>query len=87
MNITFAELRDLKHSLPTGSIDQIAKELNIEAQTVRNYFGAKKYSDGRPADFHLTPGPSGGIIHLHNTAIYEKAQEIISQSSMQQATA
>lgn len=40
MNITFDELRRIKHSLPTGSINKIAKELNIEEQTVRNYLAA-----------------------------------------------
>ena len=43
MNITFEELRRIKHALPTGSVKRIADELNIEEQTVRNYFGAKKY--------------------------------------------
>ena len=42
MYITFKELRNIKHSLPTGSVARIASELNIEEQTVRNYFGAKK---------------------------------------------
>ena len=42
MYITFKELRNIKHSLPTGSIARIANELKMEEQTVRNYFGAKK---------------------------------------------
>ena len=46
MNITFDELRRIKHALPTGSVSRIASELNIEEQTVRNYFGAKKYENG-----------------------------------------
>ena len=36
MNITFDELRRIKHTLPTGSVSKIASELDIEEQTVRN---------------------------------------------------
>ena len=36
MHITFNELRQIKHSLPTGSVSRIAKELDIDEQTVRN---------------------------------------------------
>jgi hypothetical protein len=50
MNITFEELRRIKHALPSGSIARIAQELNLEEQTVRNYFGAHQYKDG-----HLAP--------------------------------
>ena len=45
MYITFDELRDIKHKLPTGSVKLIAEKLNIDEQTVRNYFGASKYED------------------------------------------
>ncbi len=57
MNITFKELRNIKHSLPTGSVRQIAKELDVEEQTIRNYFGAKKYNNGAIAGKHIQPGP------------------------------
>ena len=43
MNITFDELRQMKHSLPTGSISRIAQDLDLEEQTVRNYFGGESY--------------------------------------------
>ena len=42
MYITFNELRKIKHSLPTGSVKIIAKEVGTDEQSVRNYFGAKK---------------------------------------------
>ncbi len=40
MNLTFKQLRNIKHQLPTGSIARIANELQVEEQTVRNFFGA-----------------------------------------------
>ncbi len=80
MNITFQELRRIKHSLPTGSVQRIAKELSIEEQTVRNYFGASKFSNGQTTGRHLQPGPLGGIVNLPNTQILESAKKIISES-------
>mgnify|MGYP007059440989 CR=1 FL=1 len=77
MNITFNELRDIKHRLPTGSVSRIAKELDIEEQTVRNYFGASKYDDGDLTGKHIQPGPNGGIVSLKDTRILELAMKII----------
>lgn len=79
MNITFRELRQIKHQLPTGSVDRIAKELNIEPQTVRNYFGAKKYSDGGIIGKHVQPGPDGGIVSLKDTTILDMALKFINE--------
>ena len=78
MNITFNELRNIKHSLPTGSIKQIADQLSVEEQTVRNYFGAQKYQDGKISGLHIQPGPDGGIVNLKDTFILEAAQSILS---------
>ncbi len=80
MNITFNELRAIKHSLPTGSVSKIASELEIEEQTVRNYFGANKYGQGAITGRHLQPGPNGGIINLKDTAILETAKRLISEN-------
>lgn len=80
MNITFDELREIKHKLPTGSIKRIAQELELEEQTVRNYFGAHKYGDGEIVDLHTQPGPNGGIIALEDTRILELARKIIKES-------
>ena len=77
MNITFEELRQIKHRLPTGSIKRIANELKIEEQTVRNYFGAKKYNDGKSPGWHLQPGPNGGYLTFKDTTILELARQII----------
>ncbi len=77
MNITFEELRQIKHSLPTGSIKRIAEMLHLEEQTVRNYFGAKKYENGKIVGQHIQPGPSGGIVSLHDKTILELAKNMI----------
>lgn len=83
MNLTFKELRDLKHALPTGSIARIASELNVDEQTVRNYFGAKKYNEGGIADIQVEPGPDGGIVHIEDTRILDLARQIIESSNHQ----
>ena len=84
MNITFEELRRIKHSLPTGSIGKIAEMLNIEEQTVRNYFGAKKYENGQIVGQHIQPGPSGGIVSIENNTILELARKIIQETDSTQ---
>ena len=77
MNITFEELRRIKHALPSGSVAKIAQELNVDEQTVRHYFGAHQYKDGQVVEFHLEPGPDGGIVHIEDTTILERAQQIL----------
>lgn len=81
MNITFEELRRIKHALPTGGVKRIADELNIEEQTVRNYFGAKKYENGQIVSQHIQPGPDGGIVALEDDTILRLAQRIIEEST------
>lgn len=80
MNITFDELRKVKHSLPTGSVSRIAASLQIEEQTVRNYFGAKKYKNGELVSLHIQPGPGGGIVQLENTQILETAKNLLTEA-------
>ncbi|MEM1325657.1 MAG: DNA-binding protein [Bacteroidota bacterium] len=78
MNITFEELRSIKHQLPTGSVARIASELNVSEQTVRNYFGASKHNEvGTLTGKHIQPGPRGGIVSLQETNILEAAQRIL----------
>jgi predicted transcriptional regulator len=81
MNITFEELRRIKHALPTGGVKRIADELNIEEQTVRNYFGAKKYENGQIVSQNIEPGPDGGIVHLDDDTILNLATRIIEEST------
>ena len=76
MNISFNELRAIKHQLPTGSIKHIAETLGIEPQTVRNYFGANKYEKGDIVEKSVVPGPKGGIVTLEDSTILEMAQKI-----------
>lgn len=80
MNITFEELRKIKHALPTGSVKRIADELQIEEQTVRNYFGAHKYENGQIISQAIEPGPDGGIVHLEDDTILNLAKRIIKES-------
>lgn len=75
--ITFNQLRKLKDSLPDGSIHAIADELNLDVETVRNYFGGKNYDRGKSVGIHLEPGPDGGIVELDDTTILDMAKEII----------
>lgn len=79
MNISFNELRQIKHKLPTGSVKKIAETLDIEEQTVRNYFGANKFQDGEITGKHVQPGPNGGIVSLRDTAILEAAMSILNE--------
>ena len=80
MYITFEELRKIKHSLPTGGVKMIAQELDLEEQTVRNYFGAKKYQDGQIVGKHIQPGPNGGYVDLEDERILEVAKRIIAET-------
>lgn len=80
MNISYDELRKIKHALPTGSVAIIASKLNIDEQTVRNYFGAQKYASGDVVDTHIQPGPNGGVVTLQNTEILDLAKAIIKEA-------
>ncbi len=75
--ITFNQLRKLKDSLPDGSIRTIAEELNLDVETVRNYFGGANYDRGKSVGIHLEPGPDGGIVELDDTTILDMAKEIL----------
>lgn len=75
--ITFNELRAFKDKLPDGSIHQIASELGVETETVRNYFGGYNYKEGKSVGIHIEPGPDGGIVVLDDTTIFDKALNIL----------
>jgi hypothetical protein len=80
MNITFNELREIKHSLPAGSIKMIADQLNLDEQTVRNYFGAHHLEN---SGNHIQPGPNGGIVHIEDETILNLAKKIIESGAKQ----
>ncbi len=80
MTITFNELRKIKDSLPDGSMKRIAKNLNLDVETVRNYFGGANYSKGKSVGMHMEKGPGGGIVILDDPTILNMAKEILEDS-------
>lgn len=81
ITITFNELRALKDQLPDGSIHQIADELGLTPETVRNYFGGYNFKDGNSMGIHIEQGPDGGIVVLDDTTIFDKALKILGLES------
>ncbi len=79
MAITFNELRKIKNNLPHGAISKIAEKLNMNEETVRNYFGGTNYREGESAGIHVGPGPDGGIVTFNDTTILEMAREFVKQ--------
>ena len=79
--ITFNELRNIKDSLPEGSMHRIADELNISVETVRNFFGGQNFKDGKYERIHLEPGPDGGLVMLDDTTVLEKALDILKEET------
>ena len=69
---TFNRLREVKDSLPHGSMDAIANELGVPADSVRSYFNG----EGNVNGYHIEPGPEGGIVELTDTRILEVALRI-----------
>lgn len=78
--ISFNELRRIKDALPDGSMHRIAKELSLDVETVRNYFGGNNFDHGTSVGFHLEPGPDGGIVLLDDARILDKAWEILRET-------
>ncbi|HQW85788.1 MAG TPA: DNA-binding protein [Flavobacteriales bacterium] len=79
MNITFNELRRIKDKLPDGSIHRIARELDLNVETVWNYFGGYSHPQGRPMGVHLEPGADGGVVSLDDTRILDIAHRILKE--------
>ena len=84
--ITFNELRRIKDRLPGGSIRQIAAELELSEDTVRNYFGGLNHSTGSKCGIHIEPGPDGGIVVLDDSAILDKALIILGETNYRVAS-
>ena len=87
MVITFEELRHIKDTLPHGSMERIALELQLEVDSVRNYFGAEHFeAPGKIADVHFEKGLGGGVVRLEDTRILGCAMRILDQTKhVQQA--
>lgn len=75
--LTFNELRKIKDQLPSGSMKQIAEKLNINEETVKNYFGGRNFDKGQSIGIHFEQGPGGGIVTFDDTTILEMAKEMI----------
>jgi hypothetical protein len=75
--ITFNELRKIKDALPSGSIKQIAEKLDLNEETVRNYFGGRNFDKGQSVGIHFEQGPGGGIVTFDDTTILDLAQKMI----------
>ncbi len=73
MTVTFNQLRKVKDSLPSGSMNKIAEELGIEPDMVRAYFGSQTNT---VSGLHIEPGPDGGLVVLDDTRILEVALRI-----------
>ena len=82
MVITFEELRHIKDTLPHGSMERIAHELNLNVDTVRNYFGAEHFEGpDKIADVHFEKGAGGGVVRLEDTKILDCAMKILSEQN------
>lgn len=77
--ITFNELRQIKASLPAGSMHRIADELNMDVETVRNFFGGTDYDNGGSVGFHIEAGPNGGAVVIDDTTVLDRALEILAE--------
>jgi hypothetical protein len=75
--ITFNELRKIKDQLPSGSMRQIAEKLDLNEETVRNYFGGRNFDKGQSVGIHFEQGPGGGIVTFDDTTILDLAQKMI----------
>ena len=84
--ITFNELRKIKDSLPIGSMHRIADELNLNVETVRNFFGGHNFKNGKSVGIHLEPGPDGGLVMLDDTIVLDRALGILDEVNHQMQT-
>ncbi len=76
--ITFNKLREIKDQLPEGGVKAIARQLDVNEETVRNYFGGWNYDEGESIGIHLEQGPDGGLVTFDDTTILEIAERMIS---------
>ncbi|HNX83370.1 MAG TPA: DNA-binding protein [Bacteroidales bacterium] len=77
--LTFLQLRKIKDQLPDGSIRKIADKLDLEEETVRNYFGGWNFDRGQSAGIHIEKGPEGGIVTIDDTTILDLAESMLAR--------
>ncbi len=75
--ITFNELRKIKDQLPSGSMKRIAEKLDLNEETVRNYFGGRNFDKGQSVGIHFEQGPGGGIVTFDDTTILDLAEKML----------
>ena len=85
--MTFNELRKIKDSLPSGSMHRIADELNLNVDTVRNFFGGHNFKEGKSVGIHLEPGPDGGLVMIDDTTVLDRALRILDELNMRKEEA
>ena len=78
--ITFNELRRIKDSLPDGSMHRLADELNLDVDTVRNFFGGHNFKIGKRVGIHLEPGHDGGLVMIDDTTVLDAALRILDET-------
>ncbi len=79
VKLTFNELRRIKDSLPNGSMQRIAEALNLDVETVRNYFGGTNFDKGTSPGIHIEQGPDGGVVILEDDTILNYAYRILEE--------
>ncbi|MCK9160224.1 MAG: DNA-binding protein [Bacteroidaceae bacterium] len=82
--MTFNELRKIKDSLPAGTMHRIADELNLNVETVRNFFGGQNFKVGNSVGLHVEPGPDGGLVILDDTTVLDRALNILEEAKLKQ---
>ncbi len=82
MQVTLNELREIKQSLSNESIARIAKELNVDEQAVRYYFGIKKFRGGQFSSSQILPDLESGLTRIEDTRIIDLAKKIINENNM-----
>jgi len=75
--ITFNKLREIKDQLPDGGVRSIASKLDMNEETVRNYFGGWNYDRGESVGIHMEQGPDGGLVIIDDTTILDLAEKMI----------
>ncbi len=83
VNISFNELRRIKHALPHGSMQRIADLLNTTPDAIRNYFGADNFNGGKSEGVHFEQGGAdGGIVTFDDPTILKLAKKILVENGI-----
>ena len=61
------------------SINEASRELGIDVESVRNYFGGKHLDAKEGVGVHFEQGPDGGVVTLDDTRILDAAMRILNE--------